>query len=45
LAEEFVQTDASVEDLQQALEPRLQTDANMLTAIAKELYEIAAVRN
>ena len=43
LAEEFVQTDVSVDDLRQALEPRLQTDANMQTVIAKELYEIAAV--
>lgn len=43
LADEFVQTDVSVDDLRQALEPRLQTDANMQTVIAKELYEIAAV--
>ncbi len=43
LAEEFVQTDVSVDDLRQALEPRLQTDANMQTVVAKELYEIAAV--
>jgi hypothetical protein len=45
LADQFARADVSVDDLRQALAPRAQTDANMQTVIAKELYEIAAILN
>lgn len=43
LADQFARADVSVDDLRQTLAPRTQSDANMQTVVAKELYEISAI--
>lgn len=43
LADEFIRSEVSVEELRQALAPRAQIDANLQTVVAKELFEIATM--